>query len=601
MNILLVVKAQESSAALAQWCLRLAGAKASKLWILRVSDGENVGKIEWGGERESGWWADVDAVLDQQTAVELQRAEVRTVNVSKTVLTQIAATKAGLLVLQDRLEHPDFYRNAIQSLMESAPCALMILRLGESDRGNGRVLLPCAGGPHSRRGLKLIAEGLGKDVTAFLVEADVDEVSPDVGAKRLARCLRRSGVGAEEVDTKVVVMESVTDAIREEISHGEYGMLLIGASGVGSVRRKLFGTVPGRLLQGSDGMSVGVIRGERPIGQKIRRQVERMLLLSIPQLNRDERVNLFYEIEEKSRWSFDFASLMLLATSIAALGLISNSGAVVIGAMLVAPLMTPLLGGGLALVQGNLPLWKRCQKSVGLGFIAALGVGLLLGAVARWCGYGMTDELMARGAPSVLDLGVAFISGVAASYCLARPKLSGALAGVAIAAALVPPIATVGISLAMQKFSVAQGAAMLFGTNVVAIVLGSAANFFFAGIRGKVSQSNLWARRVAILFTLFMLGLMVPLSSAVLKQVSGGDDMRNVLEKLGDSHGYTVSRVKKVPSSRPGLQILEITVDALEPVSGEMVRAFQASAQQHSKRAVRVRVITRLVHEAGVE
>lgn len=408
-------------------------------------------------------------------------------------------------------------------------------------------------------------------------------------------------MGAEEVDTKVVVMESVTDAIREEISHGEYGMLLIGASGVGSVRRKLFGTVPGRLLQGSDGMSVGVIRGERPIGQKIRRQVERMLLLSIPQLNRDERVNLFYEIEEKSRWSFDFASLMLLATSIAALGLISNSGAVVIGAMLVAPLMTPLLGGGLALVQGNLPLWKRCQKSVGLGFIAALGVGLLLGAVARWCGYGMTDELMARGAPSVLDLGVAFISGVAASYCLARPKLSGALAGVAIAAALVPPIATVGISLAMQKFSVAQGAAMLFGTNVVAIVLGSAANFFFAGIRGKVSQSNLWARRVAILFTLFMLGLMVPLSSAVLKQVSGGDDMRNVLEKLGDSHGYTVSRVKKVPSSRPGLQILEITVDALEPVSGEMVRAFQASAQQHSKRAVRVRVITRLVHEAGVE
>ena len=89
------------------------------------------------------------------------------------------------------------------------------------------------------------------------------------------------------------------------------------------------------------------------------------------------------------------------------------------------------------------------------------------------------------GGPNLLDMGVAFLSGIAAAYCLARPGLSSALAGVAIAAALVPPIATTGIAIAFGELSVAAGAALLFATNVVAIILGSALNFWVAGIRGK--------------------------------------------------------------------------------------------------------------------
>ena len=596
-NILLVVRDLESSAALVQWSLRLTGANASKLSILRIKDGPSIGEVVWGSDGQDDWWEGIAEVVKSQEAIAVELGEVETANIRKSVVTQLTETKANLLVVQDRMSHPEFYRNAIQGLLDSVHCAIMVLRIGEGDSGRGKVLLPCAGGPNSRRGLKLAAEAFGEDLTAFFVQPDTDEVALDVGEQRLERFLRRSGVKPETVSRKVRLNDSVYTAIREEVSEGSYGMMLIGASGVSSVRRKLFGTVPDKLLRGTEGMSVAVIRGEKPIGHRLRSGLERNLQLTVPQLNRDERIALFADIEDKSRWSFDFGSLMILATAIAALGLIADSGAVVIGAMLVAPLMTPLLGGGLSVVQGNWPLWRRCQKAVGLGFVSALAIGYLLGAVARLCGYGLTDELIARGAPSVLDLGIAFISGVAASYCLARPKLSGALAGVAIAAALVPPIATTGICLAFGKYQVAQGAAILFGTNVVAIVLGSAMNFFMAGIRGKDGQSSAWAKRTMIVFTLVMFGLMVPLSSVIVKQLAGGDDITELFENIADEGGMLVSSVKKMPY-KAGEQVVEVTIDSTSAVSAEMVSQLQNAANAHSTRRLKVRVITRLVRDS---
>ena len=191
-------------------------------------------------------------------------------------------------------------------------------------------------------------------------------------------------------------------------------------------------------------------------------------------------MTVFERLQTGSRMSKDFMALIMLSTAIAALGLILDSTAVVIGAMLVAPLMTPLLGAGLGLVQGNPPMLRTCFQSIFIGFLAALIIGFVMGCVALPF-TGLTGELEARGGASLLDLGVALFSGVAASYCLARPGLSSALAGVAIAAALVPPIATTGIALSFGEFYVAKGAAVLFGTNVVTIVLGAALTFFSHG------------------------------------------------------------------------------------------------------------------------
>jgi len=91
----------------------------------------------------------------------------------------------------------------------------------------------------------------------------------------------------------------------------------------------------------------------------------------VPQLEKESRVKLVDRLQEGSSFNFDFASLILLSTIIAAFGLLDNSAAVVIGAMLVAPLMTPLVGIGFALIQGNERLMKTALRAVVLGFAVA--------------------------------------------------------------------------------------------------------------------------------------------------------------------------------------------------------------------------------------
>lgn len=108
----------------------------------------------------------------------------------------------------------------------------------------------------------------------------------------------------------------------------------------------------------------------------------------------------------------------------------------------------------------------------------------------------ITDEMRTRGSPHVLDLLVAFISGIAAAYAIGRPNLSPALPGVAIAAALVPPVATAGLAAAGWEWRLAGGSLLLFLTNIVAIILGTACSLWLVGIRDSHRHGTVqrWSR-----------------------------------------------------------------------------------------------------------
>ena len=426
-----------------------------------------------------------------------------------------------------------------KELFAGARCAVLVVRAGSGQDEGGlccnRVLvsLPGTGGEHSRRALK-IGQGLANHFSCPLVPVhvtpDSDQFSADLGKKIIYRALQGARIKASVEDGVVpcvIISDSIESGLCQAVGDEGETMLLFGAPEVDHLRRHLFGTLPDRVVTDDRGVSIGVVRERRPLDDRLRHAVGKWLRLRVPQLDREARIALFEKLGDDSRWSFDFMTLICLSTAIAGLGLIQNSPAVVIGAMLVAPLMVPLLGSGLALVQGNLPLIRRAALAVVLGFISALGIGFLLGFVARWVS-GITPEMAARGGPSLLDMGVAFVSGIAASYCIARPRLSSALAGVAIAAALVPPIATVGMALNMAEFQVARGAALLFGTNVVAIILGAALNFLIAGIRGsdRVSRGRLWSRRIMAALVVCLAALCLPLGSAILERVIDPDGAR---------------------------------------------------------------------------
>lgn len=173
--------------------------------------------------------------------------------------------------------------------------------------------------------------------------------------------------------------------------------------------------------------------------------------------------------------SLTFYTLLALSVIIATLGLLANSSATIIGAMIVAPLMGPILGVAFSIVLANRRLLYRSTLSLISGTILSIALAIL---VARIVGIEtLTPEIQARVRPTLIDLGVALVAGTAGAYAKSRRDVADALPGVAIAVALVPPLGVVGIGIAVNSQPVATGALLLFMTNLVGIIFSGALVF----------------------------------------------------------------------------------------------------------------------------
>lgn len=201
----------------------------------------------------------------------------------------------------------------------------------------------------------------------------------------------------------------------------------------------------------------------------------------------DERADVLNELfpddERIVPYLKRFATLMILSTTIAAFGLIADSAAVVIGAMLVAPLMTPMLALAASLTYAQMRRFLGSLSLIVIGTVGAIATGWI---VARIAGGSLTaaslsSELLARTTPSLLDLGIAVAAGLAGGYVLTHKGAGSSLPGVAIAVALVPPLATVGVALELQANDQAIGALLLYSTNLVAIVLSASVVMVVSG------------------------------------------------------------------------------------------------------------------------
>lgn len=178
-----------------------------------------------------------------------------------------------------------------------------------------------------------------------------------------------------------------------------------------------------------------------------------------------------------------FFTLMGFASVIASMGIITDSTAVVIGAMLIAPLMTPLMGMAISLVMG----WpNRLVRSTilafgGIGF--AIGIGILLGLISPAdIDTATNSQILARTSPTALDLITAIAAGGAGAYGLSRPDVSDSLPGVAIAISLVPPLTVVGIAYSQGDMVAGRGALLLFATNMIAILVVGGLTFILTGV-----------------------------------------------------------------------------------------------------------------------
>jgi uncharacterized hydrophobic protein (TIGR00271 family) len=249
----------------------------------------------------------------------------------------------------------------------------------------------------------------------------------------------------------------------------------------------------------------------------------RALVDWVPRINPADHADLLHDLHQGSIWGPDFIGMLGLASAIASLGLLQNSPAVVIGSMLLAPLMTPMIGLGLALGQANRQLAYHCGKSIGLGFLLTLAVSFLINIITP-TGETLSGEVLARGGPNVLDLFIAVFAAGAATFAMARPNIVGAIAGVAIATALVPPVCSIGISLASAELLNALGAFVLFVTNLIAIIVVSSFIFSLLGITRMRVQRRVIRRaqfgRLGLVVLLFVIA--GPLSKTLIDQLQEG-------------------------------------------------------------------------------
>lgn len=257
---------------------------------------------------------------------------------------------------------------------------------------------------------------------------------------------------------------------------------------------------------------------------------------------------LFFEGDRRIPYLWRFYALIVFSSAIAAMGLINGSTGVVIGAMLVAPLMTPIMAFAAALTQ----TWTQRQFEnlliVVTGAVLAIGVGWLLAAIIPRLGSDtiLPDEVLARTAPNLVDLGIALAAGAAGAYVTVRSEASSALPGVGIAVALIPPLATVGITLAVGRPDLAGGALLLFVTNFAAISLAAAITFAAAGF--VPPRERLRQGRVAVLAAVVLvLAVAVPLAFNTIPRWE-----RSVFAVVG---------TRAVQAWDPALEIEEITVD----------------------------------------
>lgn len=536
------------------WAGKFAAASGSELIIFYVAETSLVGEVELDSFGE-GQFKD-ETLTAVSTAIE---GIVRTKRARKGRLSRHAVSLRRVVrsdptsetIARVTIESPDLFIGAYEDASQLAngksvtsqvasrmPCDTILLTNGQKPIAKpNRITVATCDGPHCRSAIDHAAKlssVLKYDVTVVGVEENLGQGAIQVAERQLRTMLKESDLQeTNNLSVKALLSEDWVTAIGEESS--ESNLLLVGSNMAKRIA-EFEGTLPNT--------TIGLIRRAPRLTFK-RKQKQTSWLL--PQINPTDYADLYEHLQSGSRWNSDFIVMLSLAAGIATLGLLQSSPAVVIGSMLLAPLMTPMIGMGLALNQGNAKLAYASFRAIGRGFLAGLFISIVLALVTP--GADLTPEIFARTEPNILDLLIALFSGSAAAYALARPSLAGTIAGVAIATALVPPLCSTGISLAYGQYHESIGAFSLLFANVLAIILAAAATFRAMGLSALTEDAprRFWVRHVVGGLTVCVLAITIPLSANFMRHVREGKNAPIAFAITNEVREVLLDHVSKLP------------------------------------------------------
>lgn len=284
--------------------------------------------------------------------------------------------------------------------------------------------------------------------------------------------------------------------------------------------------------------------------------------------------DLFIALREDAKLDTTYIVLMILSTMLATVGLYLNSASVIIGAMLLAPLMAPIISLSMSMLRYERRLFRYSLRKVLAGVGVALGVAFTLTLISPY--QPVTGEMQGRLNPSILDLIVAIVAGIAGAYTKSFKEILQSLAGVAIAVALVPPLAVAGIGLGRFDLVFFGNAFLLFITNLIGIVLAASLTFRILGYSPAVRDK----RSLSIVFV-FLLLISIPLSMSFI-----GITRYNEFEETWKHERFLVNgKYLIVDDARltpqKGRKILYVDIHARERLDRDDLREFKKKVQRN--------------------
>lgn len=274
-----------------------------------------------------------------------------------------------------------------------------------------------------------------------------------------------------------------------------------------------------------------------------------------------------------------------LATAVASYGLLADSTAVVIGAMIIAMLLGPIMGLALALVDGDLRLLRQSLIAEGVGAAMVLAMGFLIGRMHH--SIPITNEVLSRTTPNLLDLAVALFGGAAGAYATVSPRVSVGLVGVAISTALVPPLASSGICLSRGLFAQAGGAFLLFATNLVAIQCASSIVLYLFGfhsITRRPKDDSKYVQRLLVDAAAFI-GLAVFLSYQLTATIGRQSLERRLKDRLtAGVFAIPGAQIAEVQFIERGTKLIVVaTVRAPNSITPIQTASLESGLQEYGR------------------
>lgn len=256
---------------------------------------------------------------------------------------------------------------------------------------------------------------------------------------------------------------------------------------------------PGKAIREAEGnLAKKSVKLQTLPGSDQRTELIKRNLPFLPKAGQEEFKEVFNVLRENARTSSSYLVMMMLSTLIASFGLYGDSSPVIIGAMILAPLMAPLVSFSMGIIRNDFQMMKISFRTIFIGttlaMFAATFVSLIIPLKV------LTSEMNSRLTPNLLDLGIAVASGIAAAFVHAREEIAKSLAGVAIAVALIPPLAVAGIGIGWMDWNVFSGAFLLYLTNLAGIILFGGLTFWLLGFAPfKRARRNLIYTLITVL------------------------------------------------------------------------------------------------------